>query len=409
MLLDQIGTGPAASGQVQALATGAYVAARVSAGNADMSVDVFLREGSQTASRSSGSNGPGLAKWSRSRHRRRAPIVACSPIWPRRSARSSTPTRSYNGSRGTQYSSEEGVRPAHDLRANHFLRHHACVDEYAADRCQRASLGTGARSGRVASNGLRGSTPDAAATNSSGCMCILKPDTREVLEKSQEFFRDHENTVYHAGYPHSYRQAGKEPNIQFSMAEDGLQRRHRRRLPLQQDPAKHVQRSPDGVQLRHPRRRQLDKHGAGGPGTYYVVAVLGTPGGVRCPSSRDLAQSRSARCADTAASGQAPGASPERIEDAVQEFLTDWLVRHQYDQALEFLSPRAYACLNLNEDARGQALDAAGARRELQRIMDVRQRANSARTATSRASLLAFTPRDPTRVVSTMRSSGNSC
>ena len=50
----------------------------------------------------------------------------------------------------------------------------------------------------------------------------LKPDTREMLEKSREFFRDHENTVYHVGYPHSYRQAGKEPNIQISMSEDGL-------------------------------------------------------------------------------------------------------------------------------------------------------------------------------------------
>ena len=37
------------------------------------------------------------------------------------------------------------------------------------------------------------------------------------------------------------------------------------------------------------------------------------------------------------------GASPEKLEDAAQEFLTDWLVRRQYDQALEFLSPQAYA------------------------------------------------------------------
>ncbi len=35
--------------------------------------------------------------------------------------------------------------------------------------------------------------------------------------------------------------------------------------------------------------------------------------------------------------------APEKIEDAAQEFLTDWLVRRQYDQALEFLSPQAYA------------------------------------------------------------------
>ena len=50
----------------------------------------------------------------------------------------------------------------------------------------------------------------------------LKPGTRELLEKSREFFVDHENTVYHVGFPHSYRQAGKEPNMQMSMSEDGL-------------------------------------------------------------------------------------------------------------------------------------------------------------------------------------------
>jgi hypothetical protein len=50
----------------------------------------------------------------------------------------------------------------------------------------------------------------------------LPPDARETLDTSREFFRDHENTVYHPGYPHSYRQSGREPNIQFSLAEDGL-------------------------------------------------------------------------------------------------------------------------------------------------------------------------------------------
>jgi hypothetical protein len=42
-----------------------------------------------------------------------------------------------------------------------------------------------------------------------------------VLERSREFFRDHENTVYHVGFPHSYRQSGKNPNVQFSLSEDG--------------------------------------------------------------------------------------------------------------------------------------------------------------------------------------------
>ena len=82
-----------------------------------------------------------------------------------------------------------------------------------------------------------------------------------MLEKSREFFRDHENTVYHAGYPHSYRQAGKEPNIQISMSEDGLSAD----IDVDYRRASHpkaVQRPPDGVQLGHPRRRQREQAGA---------------------------------------------------------------------------------------------------------------------------------------------------
>ena len=51
---------------------------------------------------------------------------------------------------------------------------------------------------------------------------FLRPDAEEILEKSTQFFRSHDNTVYHVGYPRSYRQEGNVPNIQFSVSEDGL-------------------------------------------------------------------------------------------------------------------------------------------------------------------------------------------
>ena len=60
-------------------------------------------------------------------------------------------------------------------------------------------------------------------------------------------------------------------------------------------------------------------------------------------------------------------AAPDKIEDAAQEFLTDWLVRRQYNQALAMLSSRSYACVALKAEARGEQLDAAGSRRELRR------------------------------------------
>jgi hypothetical protein len=48
----------------------------------------------------------------------------------------------------------------------------------------------------------------------------LKPNAVDVLSKSREFFRDHDNTVYHKGFPTSYRLKNGPPSIQFSVSRD---------------------------------------------------------------------------------------------------------------------------------------------------------------------------------------------
>ena len=106
-ILDQSGTGPAVPSSVQALATGAYVAARVSAGNADMRVEVFLRKGAN------GFEVVGLERtWP-------GKVISIPPPPPRADRRVfadlsvtqrglfDTFAKAYNGSRGTQFSSEE--------------------------------------------------------------------------------------------------------------------------------------------------------------------------------------------------------------------------------------------------------------------------------------------------------------
>ncbi len=39
------------------------------------------------------------------------------------------------------------------------------------------------------------------------------------------------------------------------------------------------------------------------------------------------------------------GADIPELSDAAQEFLTDWLVRHEYDEAMEFVSDESLTCL----------------------------------------------------------------
>ena len=91
-------------------------------------------------------------------------------------------------------------------------------------------------------------------------------------------------------------------------------------------------------------------------------------------------------------------AAPDKIEDAAQEFLTDWLVRRHYDQALAMLSSRSYACVALKAGARGEQLDAAGSRRELLRVMEYATQKLGPRPDLTSA-IVAFTPRDPNRPI----------
>jgi hypothetical protein len=49
----------------------------------------------------------------------------------------------------------------------------------------------------------------------------LKPTAADTLEKSREFERGDDNTVYHFGYPINYRLRGGTPSIQISLARDG--------------------------------------------------------------------------------------------------------------------------------------------------------------------------------------------
>jgi hypothetical protein len=49
----------------------------------------------------------------------------------------------------------------------------------------------------------------------------LIPEALGILESSQQYERARDNTVFHKGYPRTYRQIGGLPSIQFSTTEDG--------------------------------------------------------------------------------------------------------------------------------------------------------------------------------------------
>jgi hypothetical protein len=228
----------------------------------------------------------------------------------------------------------------------------------------------------------------------------VRPETRDTLEKAQEFHFGHENTVYHVGYPASYRQEGNVPNIQFSISEDG----NRADIDVDYRSSK----SPQALFNGHLTSANSDvrsgdnyeKHNRrwGGFVNWWRDVFGRLDDEPRERSTRNLLAAERPEPPTPLPPNRPSGASIEEIQDAVQEFLTDWLVRRDYGEALDFLSPRAYACLNLDDDSEQEALDARRARDELRTLMRYTIEEMGDRDNLTEA-IDAVDPWDPTRQV----------
>ncbi len=197
----------------------------------------------------------------------------------------------------------------------------------------------------------------------------LEPDAVQTLRQSTQFFEDHLNTVYHVGYPFSFRQEGSVPNIQVSVSEDGS------RADIDVD--YRSSKSPQALFNGHLTSANsdiragdnIDRHNGRWSGmlAWWRDFFGSFPGGQEGPHGW---WASAATEVPTPLPPDRPSGDPiEAPEDAVQEFLTDWLVRQDIDQAMAFMSDRAYACVNIDDDARDEALGPDRARRELASIM----------------------------------------
>jgi hypothetical protein len=226
----------------------------------------------------------------------------------------------------------------------------------------------------------------------------LKPTTRAVLDNSRDFFRE-ENGVYHIGYTHSYRQIGKPPTMQFSLSDDGMR--------ADVDVDYRSSKTPQALFNGHLTAANSDVRAGDNPTAHsgrwpglitWWQNVFGNLA-ENLPKQVDLINIERPAGPPTSLPPDRPsGASPGEIEDAVQEFLTDWLVRKQYDQALEFMSVHAYACLNTSDNNTKSPLDAIAARQQLRTLMEYATQRLGPKTELTSA-ITAFPPRNPQQVV----------
>jgi hypothetical protein len=397
-LTTKMGAGPSIPAGAQALAAGSYVAARVFSGDEAMHVMVYLRrqtDGFQIVGIDRAWPGKVVVNPPAPAHADRR---VYQDLAPRQRELFVTYVDSYNAARGSQFTPEEtferlGVSEQTTFYAvTHALLHSPLTDAHGASQ--------GLAIDRVvAVDRIAGQYAGKGGDEQFRLYVRLKPDTRAVLETSREYFRDRDNTVYHIGYPLSFRQAGKEPNMQISMSDDGLKG--------DIDVDYRSSRSPQALFNGHMTSSNSDVRAGDNPTLHaerwqglvqWWRNIFGSLKEALPPRTDMLGLDRPDGPPTPLPPDRPMNAAPDRLEDAAQEFLTDWLVRRQYDQALAMLSSRSYACLTLKADARGQPLDAAGARRELRRLMEYSiQQLGPHSDLTS--VIKAFTPRDPARVV----------
>ena len=161
---------------------------------------------------------------------------------------------------------------------------------------------------------------------------------RDILEQSQEFSKGPNNFMYHPGYPLSYRQDGGVPSIQISVSNDFA------RADVDVDyrslvfpvslfnghltVANSDVRAGDNAERHQGRWEGFVQWWRG---LFGLPSVAGTE-----PDDPDLAP-----LADV------PRSREDRIDRAVDDFLTAWLVEGQPEVAVGHLSRQAYECLAL--------------------------------------------------------------
>jgi hypothetical protein len=168
----------------------------------------------------------------------------------------------------------------------------------------------------------------------------LKPNAVDILNRSQEFLHDKDNTVYHGGFPICYRLKNGPPSIQFSISRD--------RKLSDIDVDYRSSGFPKGLVNGHLSAansdvragNNLDLHDGRWSGLNgWWRNVFGQLGSGGKPQSEN----------STASVGNIPlnpGVKADQgIDKSVHDFLQSWVVDRQPNKSVAYFSRQSYPCL----------------------------------------------------------------
>lgn len=188
--------------------------------------------------------------------------------------------------------------------------------------------------------GVRGKVLGAAGDQQFRMYVLLKADALDILARSQQFKRAADNTVYYKGYPINYRGQGGPPSIQMSTAID-----HRH---ADIDVDYRSSSFPVALFNGHLTASNSDV-GAGNNYDRHTARWTGLQNwwrnffGINLPSSDDVRKGEPGEFG-------VPRIGKKRVEAMTEDFLKAWLLDGDIKNALNYISPRAFACLSEDRD-----------------------------------------------------------
>ncbi|MEJ2109439.1 MAG: hypothetical protein P8Z37_05905 [Acidobacteriota bacterium] len=167
----------------------------------------------------------------------------------------------------------------------------------------------------------------------------LVPDVIDILEASQQFKRGADNTVYHKGYPRNYRQQKGPPSMQISIAEEGT------RADIDVD--YRSSKIPGALLNGHLTSANSDVRAGNnyavhsGRWGYFVNwwrGLFGLPFMTEIMSAMDPEEKLIP---------QSPRKGKDKLEEAMEDWLQAWLIEAKPEQAIAYLAPSCYACMDV--------------------------------------------------------------
>ncbi|HET9270021.1 MAG TPA: hypothetical protein VFO31_17720, partial [Vicinamibacterales bacterium] len=188
---------------------------------------------------------------------------------------------------------------------------------------------------------VKGQVPGVGGDRQFRMYALLTTDAVATLERSREFRRGADNTVYHRGYPINFRAQGGTPSIQISIAED------RRNADVDVD--YRGSSFPIALFNGHLTSANSDVR-AGNNYDRHVDRWTGFNNWWRSFFGIRLDRAPDEDTKSTVAIPTAPKIGKKTVDVMAHEFLRTWLVDGNVLESMAYISERAFACLAEDAD-----------------------------------------------------------